>query len=387
MRVSVIVSAIVAALVGFGGTLAIVVAAAQAVGANQAQTSSWVAGICLAVAAASGLLSVRHRIPIIAAWSTPGAVLIAASAGQIGLEAAVGAFLLAGALVVLAAASKPVAELIGRIPTSVAAAMLAGVLLQLVTAVFESAVAAPALVWPLLAIFLLARLRSPPSAVLVVLAAGVLLAFALGQVGPLPPSIGLSSLTLVRPAFEPTALIGLGLPLFLVTMASQNLPGFAVLRAAGYEAPARSILGVTGLTSLLTAPLGAHTSNLAAITASICTGPETHPDPNERWRAGPVYALCYVILAAFGASLVGLLAAMPKALIVTVAGLALLQPLAGALGTALASERERLPAVLTLVVTASGFTLGGIGAAFWGLAAGLAALGLETLGAKTRPVR
>jgi benzoate membrane transport protein len=378
MRASVIVSAVVAVIVGFGGTLALIVAAAQAVGANAAETSSWVAALCLSMAATSATLSVRHRIPIVTAWSTPGAALIAASTGT-DLAAAVGAFLLAGVLVLLTALFRPLSAWIERIPTSVAAAMLAGVLLRFVIAVFDSAQAAPLLVLPLIALFLVTRLISPFGAVLVVLVAGVALAGVLGMTAPLPAEVTFSSLVFVNPRFEPAVLIGLGLPLYLVTMASQNLPGFAVLRAAGYPVPSRSILAVTGLASVATAPFGAHASNLAAITASICTGPDAHPDKDKRWLTGPVYGLSYLILALFGASLVALFQAMPPALIVTVAGTALIGPLAGALGSALAEEKERIAATLTLAVTASGASFLGIGSAFWGLAAGLLVLGLGAL--------
>ncbi|HZH29087.1 MAG TPA: benzoate/H(+) symporter BenE family transporter [Azospirillaceae bacterium] len=375
MRVSVATSAFVAALVGFGGTLAIVLAAATAVGADAAQAMSWVTALCLAMAVTSGLLSLRHRIPVITAWSTPGAALIAASTG-ITLEQAVGAFLLAAALVLLTAAVRPVGRLIERIPMPVAAGMLAGVVFRFVVAVFENAQASPALVLPLVAVFLVARILSPSTAALWVLVAGAGLSYALGLAAPLP-EIGLSGLTLVVPVFDVAALAGLGVPLFLVTMASQNLPGFAVLRAAGYHPPTRPILAVTGLASLLTAPFGAHTSNLAAISASICTGADAHPDPARRWLTGPFYALCYLVFAAFGAPLVALFAAMPGALIVTVAGTALTGSLVGALTTALSVERDRFAAVLTLAVTASGVSLLGIGSAFWGLAAGLLALAGE----------
>lgn len=377
MRASVILSAVVAALVGFGGTVALIVAAAQAVGADAAQTSSWVTAICLSMAATSAYLSIRHRIPIITAWSTPGAALIAATAGTVAIDAAVGAFLLAGLLVLATAAFKPVGVLVERIPASIAAAMLAGVLIRFATAIFEHAQTAPALVLPLVGIFLLARLVSPAGSVLVVLAAGLLITFGLGWEGTAALDLDFATLRLITPSFEPAVLLGLGVPLYLVTMASQNLPGFAVLRAAGYRVPTRSILAVTGLASILSAPFGAHASNLAAITASICTGPDAHPDPERRWLTGPVYAVAYLVLAAFGASSVALIAAMPAALVATVAGLALLAPLANALGAALGAGGDRLAATLTLAVTASGLTLAGIGSAFWGLAAGLLALALQ----------
>jgi benzoate membrane transport protein len=386
MRLSIITSAVVAALVGFGSTIAIIIAAAQAVGADAAQTSSWVAALCLSMAATAGYLSVRYRMPVVTAWSTPGAALIAASSG-ISIHAAVGSFLLAGVLIVLAASIKPFGRLIERIPSSIAAAMLAGILIRFVMAVFESAQGAPGLVLPLVGLFLLVRLFNPALAVLAVLFVGLALSFTGGLAQPLPSELSLSSLTFIAPAFEPAALIGLGLPLFLVTMASQNLPGFAVLRASGYTPPSRPILAVTGLSSVVTALFGAHTSNLAAISAAICTGPDTHPDPAKRWLVGPFYALSYLIFAAFSAALIGLIAALPPELIKTVAGLALMGAFAGALGSALSDEAKRFPAVLTLAVTASGLTLFGIGSAFWGLAVGLAALGLELLAIRFRQHR
>jgi benzoate membrane transport protein len=383
MRLSIVTSAVVAALVGFGSTIAIIIAAAQAVGADAAQTSSWVASLCLATAAISGILSVRYRIPVVAAWSTPGAALIAASSG-ISIHAAVGSFLLAGALIVLAAFIKPFGRLIERIPTPIAAAMLAGILIRFVMAVFESAQAAPGLVLPLVGIFLVVRLYNAAFAVLAVLFVGLALAFGGGLARPLASDLSLSTLTFIRPVWEPTALIGLGIPLFLVTMASQNLPGFAVLRASGYTPPSRPILAVSGLASIVTAFFGAHTSNLAAISAAICTGPDTHPDPAKRWMVGPFYTLCYLIIAAFSAALIGVIAALPPELIRTVAGLALMGAFAGALSSALSETSKILPAVLTLTVTASGLTLLGIGSAFWGLTAGLLALGLDALALRLR---
>lgn len=378
MRLSIVTSAVVAALVGFGSTIAIIIAAAQAVGADAAQTSSWVAALCLATAAISGILSVRYRIPVVAAWSTPGAALIAASTG-ISIHAAVGSFILAGALIMLTAFIKPFGRLIERIPTPIAAAMLAGILIRFVIAVFESAQAAPGLVLPLVGLFLVVRLYNAAFAVLAVLFVGLGLAFTGGLAQPLGAGLSLSSLTFISPAWEPTVLIGLGIPLFLVTMASQNLPGFAVLRASGYTPPSRPILAVSGLASVVTAFFGAHTSNLAAISAAICTGPDTHPDPTKRWMVGPFYTLCYLVIAAFSAALIGLIAALPPELIRTVAGLALMGAFAGALSSALSEPSRIFPAVLTLAVTASGLTLFGIGSAFWGLAAGLLALGLDSL--------
>jgi benzoate membrane transport protein len=387
VRSSIVGSALVAVLVGFGGSVAIVLAAAQAVGATPAQSASWITAFCLSMGLTAPILSMRHRMPIVTAWSTPGAALIGATAvagvPTIGIEAAVGAFILAALLVLLAAAVKPIAAAIARIPTAVAAGMLAGVLLGFAVDVFDSAAAEPMLVLPLVALFLVMRLFSPAWAVIVVILAGVAWAIVLGRVTSLGGDLGFATLEWITPAFDPAVLIGLGLPLFLVSMASQNLPGFAVLKAAGYTPPTRSALAVTGAASLLTAPFGPHTTTLAAITASLCTGPDTHPNPEKRWPAGVLYGAFYLVLAGIGVTVVAGFAALPGALIATIAGLALIGPLTGALSTALGEETDRFAAVVTLSVTASGFTLFGVGAAFWGLLLGLATVGLSRF-VKTR---
>ena len=376
--VSTATAALVATVAGVGGTLPVVLAAAAAVGATPGQASSWVSGLGIATAVSALILSVRYRMPMITAWSTPGAALIASTSGVPGIHAAVGAFVLAAILILLTAAVRPLGRLIERIPASIASAMLAGILLRLVVAMFEHVPSAPLLVLSLIALFLVARLVVPTLASLVVLVAGALLATALGLVKPLPP-IGLSHPELVMPAWDLATLIGLGVPLYLVTMASQNLPGFAVLRASGYQPPTQPALAVTGAASLVTAFMGAHTSNLAAISAALCTGPEAHPDPAERRKAGVFYALWWGLIALFGASLVGLFAALPPALLVTVAGLALLGSMAGAMGAAVAAEKERFAAAGTLAVTVSGVTLMGVGSAFWGLCFGLLVMGVERL--------
>jgi benzoate membrane transport protein len=379
---SVATAALVATVAGAGGTLPIVLAAAQAVGATPEQASSWVSGLGIATALSALVLSVRYRMPIITAWSTPGAALIASTSG-IGFRVAVGAFVLAAVLILLTAAVRPLGRLIERIPPSIAAAMLAGILLRLVVAMVEQVPQAPMLVLPLVALFLVIRQVWPALASLVVLVAGAFLAWALGLVKPIPP-LGFSHLELIAPAWDVASLIGLGVPLYIVTMASQNLPGFAVLRGSGYQPPTQASLAVTGAMSLGTAFLGAHTSNLAAISAALCTGPDAHPDPGERWKTGPFYALWWGLIALFGASLVGLFGALPPALLITVAGTALLGSTASALGSALADERERLAAAGTLAVTVSGVSLLGVGSAFWGLMFGLLVLGVESARSRTR---
>ncbi len=378
MSLSTITAAIVAALVGIAGALAVVLEAAHALGATPAETTSWVTALFLSMALTAGLLSWWHRMPIITAWSTPGAAVIAATAGTIKLDAAVGAFLLAGALVVATALIRPLDRAVRRIPTGVAAGMLAGVLLRFVLQMIEIVPEAPLVVLPLVALFLIVRLYSPGTAMLLVIAAGTLLVSALGQIQAWPPLM-LSSFVIVMPRLDFATLIGLGVPIYLVTMASQNLPGAAVLKASGYEPPWSSSLLVTGLASMAIAPVGAHTINLAAITAAICTGPDAHPDPARRWWSGVAYLVIYGGLAAAGASLVALFAAFPSALIKTIAGLGLIGALTGALTSALGDERHRLAAVVAFAVTASGITVIGIGSAFWGLLAGLLVLWLDRM--------
>jgi benzoate membrane transport protein len=374
--VSTATAALIATVAGFGGTLPVVLAAADAVGATPAEASSWVSGLGIATALSALWLSVRYRMPIITAWSTPGAALIASTSGMPGIAAAVGAFVLAAILILLTAAIRPLGRLIEKIPSSIAAAMLAGILLRLVIAMVEHVPSAPLLVLPLIALFLVARILVPTLASLIVLVVGALLAVGLGLVKPMP-ALGLSRPELIMPAWDLATLIGLGVPLYLVTMASQNLPGFAVLRASGYQPPTQAVLAVTGAASLGTAFMGAHTSNLAAISAALCTGPEAHPDPAERWKAGVFYALWWGLIALFGASLVGLFGALPPALLATVAGTALLGSMAGAMGAALSADQDRFAAAGTLAVTASGVTLMGVGSAFWGLVFGLIVFGID----------
>jgi len=377
MRISIPVSAFVAAIVGFGGTLAIIIAAAAAVGATQVQTASWVTALCLAMAAETAWLSWRTKMPVITAWSTPGAALIAASTGFT-MPEAVGAFIVTGVLLVATGLIRPLMRLIARIPGSVASGMLAGIVVTFAINAVKTVPMDPWLILPLIAAFFLVRLWNPSLSVLVVLVGGGLAAFLSGRVGALPAP-ELSTLTWISPQFTISSIIGLSLPLYLVTMASQNLSGLAVLRADGYEPAPGPLIGVTGLVSVLTAPLGASTTNLSAISAAICTGPDVHPDPAQRWKTGPFYALAYLVFAAFGASLVAIFAVLPQSLIVLVAGLALLGSLSNALSIALREETGRMGATVTFAVTASGLSLFNIGSAFWGLVAGLSVVGLDIM--------
>jgi benzoate membrane transport protein len=384
MRISMISAALVAALVGYGSTIALVLAAAHAVGASPAQTASWVLAICLGKALGSATLSLTTRVPVVLAWSTPGAALIAATQG-ITMAEAVGAVMLAGALIALTGAVRPLGKLVAMIPDAIAAAMLAGVLLPFCL----KGMAAAGLLGPAAlamgAVFALVRLANPALAVLAALAAGLIAAFGPGGVAFPALALPFPALTFITPAFRADVLIGLGLPLYLVTMASQNLPGFATLRAAGYTPPVAPALMTTGAISAVTALFGAHTVSMAAITAAICLGDDVHPDRSQRWKVGLAYAGFWLLLGLAGPVLVTLLQAMPAQILTLLVGLALLGPLTGALAGAYVAPASRFAASITLTVTASGIALFGVGAAFWGLLAGLAMLALETAAKRLRP--
>jgi benzoate membrane transport protein len=367
-------AAVVAALAGYGSSIAIVLGAAAAVGASPAETASWVFALCLTKAVGSAALSLWTRVPVVLAWSTPGAALIAATSG-VTLPEAAGAFLVAGALVLATGAIRPLERAVAAIPEGVAAGMLAGVLLPFVMGMALAVPEGWGFALPVVAAFAAVRPISAPLAVPAALAAGIAAA-ALGPGLPAVP-LDLPPIVPVLPAFRAEVVLGLGLPLYLVTMAAQNLPGFAVLRAAGYPAPVRPALVVTGGLSMLGALAGAHGINMAAITAAICLDPGVEPDRERRWRVGLVYAVVWVVLGLAGGALVALILALPGPVVAAVVGLALIGPLAGALGAAFAVADGRFAATVTLAVTASGVAGFGIGAAFWGLAAGLAAHALD----------
>jgi benzoate membrane transport protein len=378
LRISLLTSALVASLVGFGSTVALVLSAATALGATPAQTASWLLAVSLAKAVGSAALSTVTRIPVVLAWSTPGAALIAASTGTT-MPEAVAAFILAGILVVLTGAIKPLGRLIGLIPDGVAAAMLAGVLLPFCLKGAIAAQAEPLLILPMVAVFVVARLFNPALAVLAALALGLALAFGSGAASLPVLTLPWPALTFIAPEIRPSVLLGLGVPVYLVTMASQNLPGFATLRAAGYEPPVRPALITTGALSAVTAFFGAHMVNMAAITAAICLGDDVHPDREQRWKVGLTYGAFWVVLGLLAPIIIVLLAALPPQVMTAIVALALLGPLMGALTGAFAHAAHRFAATITIAVAASGVAVFGIGAAFWGLLAGLVVYGLERL--------
>jgi benzoate membrane transport protein len=367
-------SALIAALVGFGGTIALVVQAMRNLGASGDQTGSAVTALCLGIAIAGAALSWRLRMPVVLAWSTPGAALLAAAAPGLSWPVAIGIFLSAALMMILLGIVPLLGRLAERIPASIASAMLAGVLLPFCLKLFGLGAADPLLVALLVAVFVAARARLPLYALLLALGAGMALTLARGDIGPLPPSATFGTLLPVVPAFDARAILSVGVPLFLVTLVSQNLPGLVVLRSAGYAPQPRPLIVGSALAWLAAAPFGAHGLNLAAITAAICTAEEAHPDRAKRWTVGMLYAGLYLLLAIFSPLLVRLFLALPPTVIAALTGVALIPALLGAMEAMMAAKSDRDPAILTFLATGSGLTLFGLGSAFWGLVVGFLAL-------------
>ncbi len=375
-----VVAGFVAVLVGFTSSVVIVFQAAAALGATPAQTASWIWALGLGMGLTSLGLSLWFRQPVLTAWSTPGAALLAGTAGAVPMAEAVGAFLTCAALIVLAGATGWFARVMNRIPQALAAALLAGVLVRFAFDAFAAAHTATALVLLMLAAYLAGRRMWPRWAVPGVLATGMAVAALQGQLHLGGVDWALATPVFTAPAFNLAATVGVALPLFVVTMASQNLPGVAAQRAAGYDTPVSPVITTTGVASALLAPFGGYALNLAAITASICMGREAHEDPAQRWKASAAAGVFYVITGLLAGSVVALIAAFPKPLVLAVAGLALLGTIGNAMAGALRDEAQREPALITFVVTASGVSLAGVGSAFWGVVAG--ALALAVLGRK-----
>jgi benzoate membrane transport protein len=381
LSVSSLVAGFVAVLVGFTSSVAIIFQAAQALGATSAQTSSWIWALGLGMGVTSLGLSLWTRQPILTAWSTPGAALIAATAG-LPMAEAIGAFLLSSALIVLFGVSGWFEKLMDRIPLAVAAALLAGVLTRFGLDAVLALKTAPTLVLAMALAYLLGKRLWPRYAVPGVLLVGVALAGWQGRLGLAAVDWAWAQPVWTTPRLSLAAVMGVALPLFLVTMASQNLPGVAAQRAAGYRIPVSASITVTGLAGLLLAPFGGFALNLAAITAAICNGPEAHQDPARRYTAAMAAGLVYIAVGLAGGAVVGLLAAFPRELVAAVAGLALISTIAGGLATALKEEKHRDAACLTFLVTLSGLSVAGIGSAFWGVVAGSLALLVQHLRSK-----
>lgn len=369
-----ILAGVVTALVGFTSSFAVVLTGLDAVGANAAQAASGLLAVSLTMGLACVVLAWRYRMPITVAWSTPGAaLLVATGAVEGGWSAAVGAFLITAALILLTALWPALGALIARIPPSIAQAMLAGVLLPLCLAPITGIVANPWGVVPVVLTWLLFARLAPRWAVpLAFVAAAVVVAVSLiGEGAPFDPALLLPRLEFTAPTFTVGALVGLALPLFIVTMASQNVPGIAIMRSFGYEVPWRPAMLVTGIGTALGATAGGHAINLAAISAALAASPDADPDPRRRWVAGVSTGASYLVLAVFSAAFAALVVLAPAAVIPAVAGLALFAAFGSAVQQAIDDPNERIPAVVTFLVAASGIAVLGVSAAFWALVTGL----------------
>ncbi len=377
---SAIVAGFIAMLTGYTSSLVLMFQAGQAAGLTNGQISSWIWALSIGMALCCIGLSLRYRAPIMIAWSTPGAALLITSLPGVPYSEAIGAYTFASALIVLIGLTGTFDRLMRRIPASIAAALLAGVLFKIGLEICVAAEQQPLLVVAMLLAYLLGKRLLPRYAVLAALIVGSGLAGLFGLLNFENFELQLAVPEWTTPSFSLAAVISIGIPLFIVAMASQNLPGMAVLRANGYDVPASPLLTTTGLTSILLAPFGSHGIHMAAISAAICAGPEAHEDPKKRYTAAIWCGVFYGIAGIFGATLAALFAALPKALILSIAALALFASIIGGLTQAMSEPKEREAALITFLVTASGMTLFSVGSAFWGIVAGLLTLAILNWG-------
>ena len=376
LSLSAFVAGFVAVLVGFTSSVAIVFQAAQSFGATPAQITSWIWALGLGMGLCSLVPSLLLRKPVMVAWSTPGAAVLATAgaAGSFSMGEAVGAFMVCSALVILVGATRALERVADRIPMEIASALLAGVLARFGIQAFAAAQTALPLVLLMVGTYLVARRMAARYAVVVTLVVGILWVLITGQMAWSMEPVRLAMPVFVAPQWSVSAIVSLAIPLFVVTMASQNLPGMAVIRASGYELPVSRLITMTGWASLVLAPFGAFALNFSAITAAICMGPEAHEDRLKRYTAAASCGAIYIVIGLFGALVTGLLTSFPKELVVAIAGIALLSTIGNGLASALRDERHREAALITFLVTLSGITLMDIGSAFWGVVAGSLAL-------------
>ncbi|MCW0503824.1 MULTISPECIES: benzoate/H(+) symporter BenE family transporter [Aeromonas] len=366
-----LVAGFIAVMVGYTSSVILIIQAATAAGADAAQLASWLWTLGVGMGTSCIGLSFYYRIPVLTAWSTPGAALLITSLGNFTLAEAIGAFVISSLLITLCGISGWFDRLMRHIPAPLAAAMLAGVLLRFGLDLFKVAPQDPLLLGTLLLAFLLGRHLWPRYTMVLVLAMGITLCALRGDLQLDTLHWQLASPVWTWPSFSFNALFGIALPLFIVTMTSQNMPGITILRAHGYQPATSSLITWTGLTGLLLAPFGGYAFNLAAITAAICMGKDVDPDASRRWPAAVWAGGFYLLTGCFGASVATLFTAFPATLVTCVAGLALLGTIGSSLHTALQQDEAREAALLTFIITASGISLLGVGAACWGLLVGV----------------
>jgi benzoate membrane transport protein len=384
LNLSAATAGFVAVLVGFTSSVAIVFQAAQAFGATPELITSWMWALGLGMGLCSTIPSLILKKPVMVAWSTPGAAVLATAglAGGFTMAQAVGAFMACAVLIILSGATGLFERVMNRIPMAIASALLAGVLARFGLQAFAAAQTALPLVVLMLLAYLLGRRFLPRYAVPLTLLVAVVTVVANGQFNAGALTLQWAVPVFTSPEFTFGAFVSLALPLFIVTMASQNLPGVAAIRAAGYHMPISRIITMTGVATLVLAPFGGYALNLSAITAAICMGEEAHADKDKRYTAAVACGLIYIAIGLVGAAVTGLLLAFPKELVLAIAGLALLGSIGGGLHAALKDDTHREAALITFLVTLSGVVIAGIGSAFWGVVAGALALFVQQYGAR-----
>ncbi len=382
--ISAVIAGFITVLVGFTGAGVIVFQAAQALNASPAEIASWMWALGLGMGLTSIVLSWRYRQPVVTAWSTPGAALLITAADGVSMSEAIGSFVFCGVLLTICGFSGWFEKIMDRIPLPLASAMLAGVLLKFGMNLFVAMQTQFVMTIAMFLLYLAMRRTQPRYAVLSALVLGILIAGAQGLLQLEGVQLQVASPVWITPQFSVSSLIGMGFPLFIVTMASQNVPGVATIRSFGYDTPISPLIGSTGAATVLLAPFGAFALNLAAITAAISMGREAHEDPDRRYVAAIATGFFYLIVGLFGATVAAVFAALPAELVSAIAGLALLGTIGNSLSIALRTEKDREAALITFLVTASGIALFGINSAFWGLIAGGLATLLLSKGAFTR---
>ena len=379
LSVSAVIAGFIAVVVSYSGPMVVVLSAAQAGQLTPGQTTSWVWAISLGSGITCALLSLWTKVPVITAWSTPGAALLVSSLHDYGYAQVVGAFLVSAVAITVVGFSGLFGRLIAKVPTAIVSAMLAGILFGFGTEAFHSLGVSPLVPAVVLAGYVLVKRFSARYAVLCALVGGVIAAAASGRLHLSGVRLELARPEWTTPAFSVAAVVGIAIPLFVVTMASQNAPGLGVLAASGYHPSDRLLIGSTGLASVVLAPFGSHAINLAAITAAICTNEEAHPDPRRRYPAGVFCGLFYIVVGLFGSALLALFTGLPKELVAAIAGVALLGALISGVSGAMSQPDHREAAMVTFLVTASGLTIWGVGSAFWGLLFGVVTHAVLTL--------
>jgi benzoate membrane transport protein len=370
---SAVVAGAIAVIVSYAGPLIIVFQAASAAHLPTEVISSWIWAISIGSGVTGLILSWRLRVPVITAWSTPGAALLVGLLPGVTINEAVGAYIVSSLIIAVIGLSGAFDKLIGKLPRSIAAAMLAGILFHFGAEMFVSIQLQPTLVMAMFVTYLLFKRLLPRYAIVAVLVAGGVVAGMSGMLNGGDIVVSLAHPVLITPAWSWHAIINIALPLTLVTLTGQYVPGMAVLRSSGYATPARPIVSMTAIASVLLAPFGSHGVNLAAITAAICTSEEAHREKSKRYIAGVACGIFYIVMGIFGATLASVFTALPKELIISLAGLALFGAISTGLTGAMADEKQREAALITFLVTASGMNFLGMASVFWGLIFGLAA--------------